>query len=171
VAAPVVLTVGSPAETAAVAEVVAGLVRGGDLVVLTGGVGAGKTAFTKAFASALGVTSPVTSPTFTLANRYEGDLTVHHLDAYRLDGPADVIDLGLDELIGPDSVTVIEWGDTIAPALPGDRLEIALALPDLESGHDDEHRVIVLAALGREWARRLEGATFAEKLRSLAPSC
>lgn len=168
---PVILTVRSPAETAAVAEVVAGLARGGDLVVLAGDLGAGKTAFTKAFASALGVTAPVTSPTFTLANRYEGALTVHHLDAYRLEGPADVIDLGLDELIGPDSVTVIEWGDTIAPALPADRLEIALALPDPESGHDDEHRVITLAALGGSWARRLEGLVVDERMRPLTPSC
>ena len=77
----------SPESTQAVAASLAGLARAGDLLVLCGDLGAGKTAFTQGFAAALGVTDPVTSPTFTLANRYAGmELTVHHLDVYRL-GP------------------------------------------------------------------------------------
>lgn len=168
---PLELTVRSPAETAVVAEVVAGFVQGGDLLVLTGDLGAGKTAFTKAFAPALGVTAAVTSPTFTLANRYEGELTVHHLDAYRLDGLTEAVDLGLDELIGADSVTLIEWGDTIAAALPLDRLEIGLALPDPDSPHDDEHRVITLVAVGGSWGIRLEGLARDERLHALVVPC
>jgi tRNA threonylcarbamoyladenosine biosynthesis protein TsaE len=168
---PVVLTVRSPTGTAALARLVAAVVRGGDVLVLTGDLGAGKTLFTKAFAAALGVTSPVTSPTFTLANRYEGDLTLHHLDAYRIAGPAEVLDLGLDELVGPTSVTVIEWGDVIAPALPGDRLEIALEHPDAAEGLDDEHRVITLSTPGGSWTERLRHLAAGTELRTLTASC
>jgi tRNA threonylcarbamoyladenosine biosynthesis protein TsaE len=170
-AGPVLLRVRSPADTAAVAEAVAGLVQGGDLVLLAGDLGAGKTAFTKALASALGVTATVTSPTFTLANRYEGDLVVHHLDAYRLEGPTDVHDLGLDELIDAGSVTVIEWGDTIASALPGDRLEISLTLPEPDEGLDAEGRVITVVARGPSWTDRLEALADDPSLRPLTPSC
>lgn len=139
--------------TEALAEAIAGSVEGGDVIVLTGDLGAGKTTFTKAFAAALDVTDLVTSPTFTLANRYRGRLVVHHLDAYRLAGPEEVVDLGLDELVGPDSVTVIEWGDRIDTALPGDRLEIALSLGEPDAG--EETRVLTLEATGPSWRRRL----------------
>ncbi|MEL7207344.1 MAG: tRNA (adenosine(37)-N6)-threonylcarbamoyltransferase complex ATPase subunit type 1 TsaE [Actinomycetota bacterium] len=141
------------AGTNALAASVAGSVEGGDVIVLTGDLGAGKTTFTKAFAAALDVTDPVTSPTFTLANRYEGRLVVHHLDAYRLAGPEEVVDLGLEELVDPGSVTLIEWGDRIDTALPGDRLDIALALGEPEAG--DDGRILTLEATGPSWRRRL----------------
>lgn len=161
----------SPADTAALAAALADVVRGGDLLVLTGDLGAGKTVFTKALAAGLGVTAPVTSPTFTLANRYQGALTVHHLDAYRLDGPTDVRDLGLDELIGPDSLTVVEWGDTIALALPGDRLDVDLTLHDPDEGLDDDHRVITLTATGPSWRPRLDRLVDDPALRPLGVPC
>lgn len=144
------------ADTAALAAALADRTAGGDLLVLTGDLGAGKTAFTKAYAAALGVTALVTSPTFTMANRYEGRLIVNHLDAYRLDGLRDVHDLGLDELITDDAVTVIEWGDTIAPVLPGDRLEVALTIP-ADADRADDDRVITVSALGDSWRARLDG--------------
>jgi tRNA threonylcarbamoyladenosine biosynthesis protein TsaE len=170
-AGSIVLRGRSPADTDAVARAVARLARGGDVMVLTGDLGAGKTAFTKALAAALGVTAPVTSPTFTLANRYEGALTVHHLDVYRLGDLAEVRDLGLDELIGPDSLTVVEWGDTIAAALPGDLLEVDLTLPDPAEGLDDDHRVITLTARGPSWAARLDRLVDDPGLRPLAVPC
>jgi len=140
----------SPGATKAVAAALAGLARAGDLLVLCGDLGAGKTAFTQGFAAALGVTAPVTSPTFTLANRYVGtDLTVHHLDVYRLAHIDEVRDLGLHELVDDRAVTLIEWGDAIAGALPGGYLEVRLVLGD---GPDD--RLLEMRVVGSDWADR-----------------
>ncbi|SVE24973.1 uncharacterized protein METZ01_LOCUS477827, partial [marine metagenome] len=131
-----------------VATALAGLVRAGDLLVLCGDLGAGKTVFAQGFGRALGVTAPITSPTFTLANRYQGEeLTVHHLDVYRLAHIDEVRDLGLHELVDDRSVTVIEWGDAIAGALPGGYLEVRLTLG---AGPDD--RVVGLRPVGAEWS-------------------
>ena len=94
-------------ETQTVAARLAVLVRAGDLIVLCGDLGAGKTAFTQGLGRALGVTAPITSPTFTLANRYEGDnLTVHHLDVYRLARIEEVRDLGLPEPVSYSHLTL-----------------------------------------------------------------
>src|SRR3954465_9577478 len=90
---------------------VAGLLSGGDVVVLTGDLGAGKTTFVQGAAAALGVTEPVVSPTFTLVREYRGSRPIHHVDVYRLDRIQDVIDLGVEELLDPEGVTFIEWGD------------------------------------------------------------
>ncbi len=139
----------SVAGTRQVAAALAGMVRPGDLVVLCGDLGAGKTAFTQGLGSALGVTTPVTSPTFTLANRYEGDLVVNHLDVYRLAHIDEVGDLGLHELLDDRSVTVIEWGDAIAGVLPCGYLEVRLLL-----GEADDDRVIQFRTVGAEWADR-----------------
>src|SRR5437763_14480690 len=106
--------------------VVADLLSGGDVVVLTGDLGAGKTTFVKGAARALGVTDPVVSPTFTIVRRYRGTRTVQHVDVYRLDSMQEVIDLGVEELFDPDGVTFVEWGDVIEALLPDAHLEIEL---------------------------------------------
>jgi tRNA threonylcarbamoyladenosine biosynthesis protein TsaE len=129
---------------------VAELSRPGDLVLLSGELGAGKTAFTQGFGSALGITEPITSPTFTLAHQYSGRLVLHHLDVYRLDQLSEVTDLGLGELLDGGGVTVIEWGDVIAPALPADYLEVKLAYGDA-----DDDRVITLDIVGGRTPARL----------------
>jgi tRNA threonylcarbamoyladenosine biosynthesis protein TsaE len=137
--------------TRALAADVARLTRGGDVIVLAGEMGAGKTAFTQGFARALGVTEAVTSPTFTLVQSYpaHGGLTLHHLDVYRLDRMAEVSDLGLEELIEPRGVTVIEWGDAIADVLPDDRLEIRFEFAD-----DESERDVSIDVLGPSWRKR-----------------
>lgn len=139
----------SAEETRNLASHLAGLVRSGDLVVLCGDLGAGKTVFTQGLGLALGVEVPITSPTFTLANRYPGNLVVHHLDVYRLEHINEVADLGLHELVDDDSVTVVEWGDAIAGALPGGFLEVQLLLGE---GPDD--RQVEFRIMGTEWADR-----------------
>jgi tRNA threonylcarbamoyladenosine biosynthesis protein TsaE len=144
------LTTSSVLGTQAVAAALARLSQAGDLLVLCGDLGAGKTAFTQGFGQALGVTTPITSPTFTLANRYEGaELVVHHLDVYRLSHIDEVRDLGLHELVDDRSVTLIEWGDVIAGALPGGYLEVRLILCD---GPDD--RILELRTVGVDWSDR-----------------
>ena len=135
--------------TFGLAAALAQLVEDGDLLVLTGDLGAGKTAFTQGFAKALGVAAPVTSPTFTLANRYEGDLVVNHLDVYRLEDLQETRDLAIPELL-EDGVTLIEWGERIAAALPTDRLAVCISF-----GDRDDDRLIALQPTGERWRSRI----------------
>ena len=140
-----------PEQTEAVAGALAPELRDGDLVVLAGDLGAGKTRFTKGLAAGLGVTETVTSPTFTLVNRYDdGRLVLHHLDVYRLDDLSETLDLDLPELL-ESGVTVIEWGDEIDAVLPADHLTVRI-----EHGADDDERRIRFEPGGAEWAQRLE---------------
>lgn len=140
----------SLADTDAVAGALAGLIRRGDIVVLAGEMGAGKTAFTQAFARSLGVDEPVTSPTFTLVHTYtSGRLPVHHADLYRLGTLHEVEDLGLGELADGPGVLLVEWGD-VAPAAFGAHLEVSLAfVPD-----DESARRIAVRDVGGRWAHR-----------------
>lgn len=138
-------------ETRALGAAVAGVLRGGDVVLLAGDLGAGKTAFTQGLARALGVTEQVTSPTFTLARSYTGRLVLHHLDVYRLEHLQEAEDLGLGELIDDGGVTVIEWGDAVAPVLPSEYLEIRIAFPP---DGDDDARTLALRPVGGAWSAR-----------------
>ena len=146
---PLVATTDAVEATRRLAAAVAELARPGDVVVLAGDLGAGKTAFTQGFGAALGVDEPITSPTFTLVNRYEGRLVLHHLDVYRLGRLEEVVDLGLAEFLDEDGVVLVEWGDTIAPILPADALEIRIAL-----GDGDDDRRIEFTAVGDRWGVR-----------------
>jgi tRNA threonylcarbamoyladenosine biosynthesis protein TsaE len=166
-AATLVARTTSAAETQQLAAALAALVQPGDLVVLAGDLGAGKTTFTQGFGRALGVTEPITSPTFTLAQQYEGRLPVHHLDVYRLEQLAEVAELGLSELLDDGGVVLIEWGDAILGVLPADYLEVRLTYGDRDpSGGvdgpeaaqvgegDDDDRHIVVRGVGPRWAGR-----------------
>ena len=148
------------------AALAAGLVDG-DLLVLTGDLGAGKTCFTQGLGRGLGIDDRITSPTFTLANRYHGRLTLHHLDVYRLESAADTVDLGLDELF-EDGVTVIEWGDKIEDALPEDRLVITLRYPEPADvdAVDVEEREIEIRCMSAAGADRWTKRGLAEVLSS-----
>lgn len=127
----------------------ADLLDGGDLILLVGELGAGKTTFVQGLGKALGVAETITSPTFTLAREYRGELPLHHLDVYRLEHIAEVLDLALPELLDSPAVTLIEWGDAIIPALPAEYLEVRL-----EYGDDDDERVVTLRCVGNRWAAR-----------------
>ncbi len=123
--------------------------KAGDVVVLSGDLGAGKTAFTQGLGLALGIENPITSPTFTLANRYEGELTLNHLDVYRLEHLQEVEELGLSELIDSNSLTVIEWGDVISSVLTEGYLEISLNL-----GEGIGDRIVDFRPIGHKWLER-----------------
>jgi tRNA threonylcarbamoyladenosine biosynthesis protein TsaE len=151
-ASAVTRTTGSPAETRALARRVARLVDPGDVVLLVGELGAGKTEFAKGLADGLGVTEPVVSPTFTLARVYEGRIPMVHADVYRLDRGTEVLDLGLEDQAEEEGVVVVEWGDLAARFLPGEHLEIRL-----EAGADgpEEQRQVSITPIGRRWAARI----------------
>ena len=134
-------------ETQALGGAVAGIAEAGDVIVLVGDLGAGKTAFVQGFAAALGVTSSVTSPTFTLANRYEGMLVVNHFDVYRFEHADEVRDLALPEIID-EGVALIEWGDMILHVLPDQHLVITIRFGGQE-------RSVELYARGETWRNRL----------------
>jgi tRNA threonylcarbamoyladenosine biosynthesis protein TsaE len=137
-------------QTRALGASVAPLARAGDVILLTGDLGAGKTAFTQGLARGLGIDDKVVSPTFTIARHYEGTaLRLNHLDVYRLDHLQEAVDLGLAELIDDEAVTVIEWGDVVIPTLPADFLEIRLAY-----GYDDDERLLSLRVVGNSWSAR-----------------
>lgn len=153
-------------ETRRLAAAIAALAVAGDLLLLVGDLGAGKTAFAQGFAKELGIDEQVTSPTFTLVRTYEGRLTLHHLDVYRLDRLQEADDLGLAELIDDGGVTLIEWGDAVRPALPPDYLEVRLAFGAPETADDaaegepgeveaaDDVRLLQLTVFGPSWAPR-----------------
>ena len=138
-------------QTKALAAALAPLACPGDLVLLAGELGAGKTAFTQGFAAGLGVDEPVTSPTFTLVRTYPGGrLKLHHVDVYRLDHLQEAEDLGLAELVDDGGVTLVEWGDVIVPVLPADHLEVRLAY-----GDRTDDRLLRLRATGQRWSSRV----------------
>jgi tRNA threonylcarbamoyladenosine biosynthesis protein TsaE len=112
------VTAATPEETAAAGERLGARLGPGDVVALTGELGAGKTCFVQGIVRGLGVTTGATSPTFVLVNEYRGRLPVHHVDVYRTQGLAEVLDLGLEELLGGSGVTLIEWADRCEPLLP-----------------------------------------------------
>ena len=129
------------------------LLRAGDLVVLTGDLGAGKTTLTQGLAEGLGVRGPITSPTFVIARVHPslvGGPELVHADAYRLGGAAELDDLDLDASL-EDSVTVVEWGHGVAEQLAESLLEVVLERSGSEAGDQQERRA-TLRGTGARWA-------------------
>lgn len=138
-----------PIDTQRLAAAVADLLEDGDLLVLAGDLGAGKTCFTQGIGQALGIDQRITSPTFTLANHYQGRLELNHLDVYRIEQLSDSLDLDLPELL-ETGVTVIEWGEQLTPELPSSHLNVKLLL----DGPTDDHRRLSFSSDGAAWAGR-----------------
>jgi tRNA threonylcarbamoyladenosine biosynthesis protein TsaE len=124
------------------------VLRAGDVVVLSGELGTGKTALAQGVGRGLEVDGPVVSPTFTLVREYEGRVRLCHVDVYRLERLQEVHELGIEEQL-EDSVTLIEWGEAVVAALPVERLEVRL----IAGGGPDE-RIIELVLLGESWHSR-----------------
>ena len=142
----------SAAATFTLGEALGRSLIGGLTIGLVGPLGAGKTQLVKGIAAgnALDDIDKVTSPTFTLVHEYPGRLCLHHVDAYRLRGAAELLALGVDELIRPDSVAAVEWADRVRSALPDDVLWIDL-LPA-----DETSRTLTFTASGTLADRFLE---------------
>jgi tRNA threonylcarbamoyladenosine biosynthesis protein TsaE len=142
-------------DTRGIAQAIAMLVRAGDMIVLVGEMGSGKTTFSQHFAQALGVTEPVTSPTFNLLHNYAGGrLKLHHADLYRLERTGELDDLGLTDLQEAGGVMLVEWGDVVGDAL-GTGLVVKLAAAenaDIESSVTVRH--IDIDWRGMQWETR-----------------
>jgi tRNA threonylcarbamoyladenosine biosynthesis protein TsaE len=158
----------SVAETQALAGRLEPLLRPGDVILLGGALGAGKTTFVQGLARAMGIPGQVTSPTFTLVREYDnpGGLRLLHADVYRLDHLQEVEDLALAELLDDDpasagggAVAVVEWGEQAAAVLPRQHLDIGI-----EFGAGPDERVVSLRPRGARWS----GAATMRALRDAA---
>lgn len=145
----ITVTCESPAETLALGRRLAALLRPGDVLLLVGRLGAGKTLFASGVAEGLGVQDIVTSPSFVLVRSYDGFMPVHHADIYRLGSTGEFDDLDLFSTAA-DGVLMIEWGDAIAAAVTDDHLVVALA------AQPDESRVVTMMPHGSWNERPLE---------------
>ncbi len=148
-------------QTIAVGRQLGGLLRAGDVLVLTGDLGAGKTQLTKGIAQGMGVADDVTSPTFTIEMVYEGtELPLYHFDLYRLDDPDQLEDTGLFDVLGADGVCVIEWGEQFADQIGPERLDVFVTRLDDEAAPGQEPprqvRLVAHDVRGQELAAALE---------------
>ena len=152
------LSTASAGETQAVAAAIAPHLAPGDLVLLSGDLGAGKTTFVQAVAATLGVTEPVTSPTFALAHHYSGKYELRHIDLYRLAEPAEMLDYILDEL--EEAIVLVEWGAPLATEFPDNRLDLDMHFVEADRAQADRLggdssaqncRVIELTGIGQRW--------------------
>jgi len=165
-------TLNSLAETERLGVTLATFLKPGDLIALKGDLGAGKTTLTAAIGRGLGVTDPVSSPTYTLIQEYDGPLPLFHFDPYRLDRPEEIEELGLHEYLEREGVTIIEWANRIMELLPPDRVEIEIAIvisgavTDLPATSNEQPRVVSMDATGPrsvEILLRLEQAATPDK--------
>ncbi len=111
-------TTSSAEETIELGKKIGKLLKKGDIIAMQGTLAAGKTTITKGIAQALGITETITSPTFCLISEYEGTMPLYHMDVYRLDGTEDFINLGTDDMLYGDGVSIIEWSEKIMEELP-----------------------------------------------------
>jgi len=139
-------------DTRELAAAMAPLVKPGDVILLAGDLGSGKTVFAQGLGRALGVERPITSPTFTLIHEYDTPaMRIMHADLYRLDRLQEVIDLGIGELVDDDAIAMIEWGDLAEAAFATDFLEVRFAYVDGE----DDARERTIRTVGPAWSARL----------------
>lgn len=117
----------SAQETVDLGEKIGSLLKSGDVIAMTGTLAAGKTTITKGIAKALGITDVVTSPTFCLISEYEGTkMPLYHMDVYRLDGPEDFINLGVEDMLDGDGVCIVEWSEKVSSELPKRTIKIEI---------------------------------------------
>lgn len=146
-----------PAATQTWGRALGALLKPGDVIALIGDLGAGKTTLTQAIAQGMGISAPVTSPTFALAQEYPGRTPLFHFDPYRLDDPEAFADIGFFDYFERSGVMVIEWANKIAPLLPEERLTLSLALPDTVEPEfaEEAPRMLSAEASGKRYVELL----------------
>lgn len=140
---------GSAGQTAGIALALARALRAGDVLALDGELGAGKTVMVAALARALGHDGPVRSPTFTIINVYR-DISLCHVDAYRLDGADELVEAGVEEYLDGGWICAVEWADRVRAALPGRTLDVAIRF-----GEGEDDRLVAVTPRG-DWGSRTE---------------
>lgn len=140
----------SPAETQEIGKRLGKLAQRGDVFLLTGKLGAGKTCLTQGIAWGLGVQEYARSPTFVLVTEYQGRLPLYHIDLYRPESVEEILDLGLDDYLYGEGVCVVEWADKALDALSREHLLISI------SNSSEEKRTLVLEPQGERYERLLE---------------
>lgn len=123
-------TTSSAEETITLGEKIGRLLKKGDIIAMQGTLAAGKTTITKGIAKALGITDTITSPTFCLISEYQGSMPLYHMDVYRLDGTEDFINLGTDDMLYGDGVSIIEWSEKIMDELPSNTIVLKITPQD-----------------------------------------
>ncbi len=123
-------TTSSAEETITLGEKIGRLLKKGDIIAMQGTLAAGKTTITKGIAKALGITDTITSPTFCLISEYQGTMPLYHMDVYRLDGTEDFINLGTDDMLYGDGVSIIEWSEKIMDELPSNTIVLKITPQD-----------------------------------------
>jgi len=139
----------SPAETQRLGEELGRLSQAGDLFLLVGGLGAGKTCLTQGIAWGLGITGYATSPSFVVINEYQGRLTLYHIDLFRLDSIGEVVELGMDDYLYGSGVCVVEWAEKAMGVLPQEYLLVEIGLLS------DTSRRLVLNPSGERYIEML----------------
>lgn len=133
----------APQETEALGERLAQKLKPGDVIAYTGDLGAGKTAFTRGLARGLGISTRVTSPTFTIVNEYEGGrLPLFHFDMYRLGSSEELYDIGWEDYLARGGVCAVEWSEIVADALETSAIRV-----DIRRGETDEQRFITITGV------------------------
>ncbi len=149
---PVTITTASVKETIAAGKRFGSLLSSGDVLCLTGELGAGKTCFVKGIADGLGIRGRgITSPTFIIINEYRGRIPLFHIDLYRTGVIEDIREIGMEEIVYGNGVTVIEWAERIKDKLPDERMDITFKWVD------ENTRTIEIRAVGRHHREILEG--------------
>ncbi|MBE3591840.1 MAG: tRNA (adenosine(37)-N6)-threonylcarbamoyltransferase complex ATPase subunit type 1 TsaE [Thermoanaerobacter sp.] len=138
-------------ETIALGEKLGRLLRSGDIILLYGELGSGKTVFTKGIAKGLEINGPITSPTFTLVNEHRGRISLYHFDLYRLDDYTALYDIGYEEYFYDEGVCAVEWPERLGPLLPKERLEVII-----QKGEKEDERVILFKDFGRRYEELLK---------------
>ena len=129
----------SPAQTEAIGEALGQKLRAGSVVAYRGGLGMGKTAFTRGLARGLGCKGRVTSPTFTIVNEYSGKLPLFHFDMYRLESSDALFDIGWEDYLERGGVCAVEWSENVSDALPGNTIFVTIS-----RGSGENDRIITV---------------------------
>lgn len=122
-------------ETVNVGKKLGSILKPGDVICLTGDLGTGKTALTNGIAKEMGIMSYITSPTFTLVNEYQGRYPLYHFDVYRIANADEMFEIGFEEYLNGEGITIIEWGELISDILPDEIIKVTIS-KNLEKGLD-----------------------------------
>lgn len=138
-------------ETIELGKKIAALLESGDILCLTGDLGAGKTAITKSIAAEIGIEEHVTSPTFTIVNQYYGSVNLNHFDVYRIERIEEMYDIGYEEYFYSEAINIVEWANLIEELIPDEHIWI-----DIRIGEDSLERIFTISSRDEKIMKRIE---------------